>query len=144
MLFPGAHLLYLPPAPYLIHVILLAETVVSSSVGLATQHTIHVARLEDVASSSSKLSNEAKDEDVEEVSIAYSLDISEVEGSTLLSSTNVQVDVIVTEQRGGRIIDPWCVLYADRGVLWTHHIFTFCIFVITYFTCDLIIIFIFP
>jgi hypothetical protein len=94
--------------------------------------------------SKSKLSNEAKDEDVEEVSIAYSLDISEVEGSILLSSTNVQVDVVVTEQRGGRIIDPWCVLYADRGVLWTHHIFTFCIFVITYFTCDLIIIFIFP
>jgi hypothetical protein len=79
MLFPGAHLLYLPPASYLIHVILLAETVVSSSVGLATRHTIHVARLEDVASSSTGPSTETEDEEMEEVAIAYSFVFFEVQ-----------------------------------------------------------------
>jgi hypothetical protein len=44
----------------------------------------------------------------------------------------------------GYITDPWFVLYTRRGVRWTHHPFTLRIFIITYFTCVLIIIFIIP
>jgi hypothetical protein len=43
-----------------------------------------------------------------------------------------------------RIIDPWCVLYIGSGVLCMMHPFTLCIFIITEFTCVLIIISIIP